>query len=56
MAVSNPRRVRSARTPTRVTAAIGSAAPPGTAISLGNDVAVATNAPASCTPSVRPGL
>ena len=38
-AVSRPRRVWSARTPTWVTAAVSSTAPPGTAIRHGNDVA-----------------
>lgn len=41
-AVSTPRRVESARTPTRMTAAVGSAAPPGTAVRVGNAAVVPT--------------
>ena len=59
-AVSTPRRVWSARTPTWVTAAVSSTAPPGTAIRQGNDVvvptiAVPTDVGPACTPQVRPG-
>jgi len=51
---STPRRVRSARTPTEVTPAIGRRAPPGTVSSASNDRAVPTSS-GSNAPTVRPG-
>jgi hypothetical protein len=47
IALSTPRRVRSARTPTPSTAATGTARPPGTAISVSNELTMPIGSPPS---------